>query len=92
MSHEAYAIGLVEEIVERHNLLSTALHRAEIIANNAPIAIEQAKLAIDKGLHLSLEESLAVEHEYYKQTLATEDRLEGLRAFQEKRDPNYQGK
>lgn len=92
MSHEAYAIGLVEEIVERHNLLSTALHRAEIIANNAPIAVKQAKQAIDKGLHLSLEESLVVEHECYKQTLSTEDRLEGLRAFKEKRDPSYQGK
>lgn len=91
-SSEAYALGMLEEVVERHHLFQTALNWAEEIANNAPIAIRQAKLAINKGTEQPLEEGLKIERACYNKTIATEDRLEGLRAFKEKRQPKYKGK
>lgn|SRR5699024_8758685 len=91
-STEAYELGMIEEITERHHLLTYALNLAETIANNAPIAIQQAKLAINEGMHISINEGLKIEQECYQQTIPTEDRLEGLRAFKEKRTPIYKGK
>lgn len=91
-SSEAYTLGLVEEIVERHRLLKTALDYAHTIASNAPIAVKQAKKAINNGMNASLTDGLKVEHAAYKQTIDTEDRIEGLKAFAERREANYVGK
>lgn len=92
LSSEAYALGMVEEVVERHHLITTALNWAETISNNAPIAIQQAKIAINKGTEHPLYEGLKIERACYNKTIATEDRLEGLRAFKEKRQPKYNGR
>ncbi|RDW17733.1 enoyl-CoA hydratase [Oceanobacillus chungangensis] len=89
---EALNIGLVEQIFKKENLLNEAIKLAESIAANGPIAIEQAKLAINTGMQTNLLSGLAIEHEAYKKTIPTEDRLEGLHAFSEKRRPRYQGK
>ncbi|AXI09211.1 enoyl-CoA hydratase [Oceanobacillus zhaokaii] len=89
---EALDIGLVEQVVKKENLLYEAIKLAEIITANGPIAIEQAKLAIHKGMQTDLSSGLTIEHEAYKKTIPTADRLEGLHAFSEKRIPNYQGK
>src|SRR5690625_2551465 len=75
---EAYKIGLVESIVKPENLLQEAKHLADKIASNGPIAIKQAKEAINKGIETDLYTGLAIEHLCYKQTIPTEDRLEGL--------------
>ena len=91
-AEEASQIGLVEKIVKSTDLLNEAIKLAEIIASNGPIAIRQAKIAIDLGMKTDLAMGLSVEHESYLQTIHTEDRLEGLRAFQEKRRPHYKGK
>jgi len=91
-SPEAHALGIIEEITERHHLFTNALHLAETIAYNAPIAIQQAKLAINEGMHMSIHEGLKVEQKCYQQTIPTKDRLEGLRAFKERRTPIYKGK
>lgn len=89
---EALHIGLVEEIVASDELLHRAIHVAEKIASNGPIAIRQAKRAIDLGFQTDLTTGLAIESACYEQTIYTEDRLEGLRAFSEKRQPKYKGK
>lgn len=88
---EALQIGLVEDIVKSTDLLAKAIKLAEKIAKNGPIAIRQAKIAVNQGIQTDLVTGLSIEHESYQQTIHTEDRLEGLRAFQEKRKPNYKG-
>jgi enoyl-CoA hydratase/carnithine racemase len=62
------------------------------IAQNGPIAIQQAKFAINKGTDAPLEVGLNIESHAYAICIPTEDRLEGLRAFKEKRKPKYQGR
>lgn len=89
---EALSIGLVEEVVEEEQLLNVAMELAKSIAANGPIALEQAKLAINKGIEVDLATGLEMEHLAYRVTIPTEDRLEGLDAFREKRKPIYQGK
>lgn len=91
VAEKAFQIGLVEEIVEAEQLLDEAIKLAETIANNGPIAIRQAKLAINKGFETDLTTGLVVEHLSYKETIHTKDRLEGLEAFKEKRKPIYKG-
>lgn len=57
-----------------------------------PDCVASSKKAINEGAALPLEAALAVEREAYLQTLQTEDRLEGLASFKEKRPPVYKGK
>ena len=65
---------------------------AEAIAANGPVAVRQAKKAIDGGFDLPMAEALAHEWECYQAVIATEDRIEALRAFAERRPPRYQGR
>ena len=89
---EALSIGLVEEVVPKEELLHYALELAKSIAKNGPVALRQAKTAINQGLQTDLSTGLEIEHLCYKETIPTNDRLEGLEAFKEKRAPVYQGK
>ncbi|MEC5422570.1 enoyl-CoA hydratase [Virgibacillus sp. C22-A2] len=89
---EALKIGMVEQVVEYNELLKTAVQLANKIAGNGPIALEQAKTAINKGIQTDLSTGLALEHLCYKETIPTSDRKEGLEAFREKRKPIYKGK
>jgi enoyl-CoA hydratase/carnithine racemase len=59
---------------------------------NAPVAVSTAKHAIDEGVALELDAALALELQKYEAVLQTEDRLEGLRAFAEKRPPVFKGR
>lgn len=86
---EALSIRLVEKVFPGETLLDETIKTAAKIAENGPIALEQAKLAIRKGIDVSLRDGLALEHQCYKETLYTKDRLEGLQAFAEKRKPIY---
>ncbi len=79
-------------LVNRVGGIDDALHLAKAITENAPIAVGLAKHAIDEGLHLDLDGGLTLEQQQYEQTLKTEDRLEGLKAFAEKRPPVYRGR
>ncbi|WP_461834567.1 enoyl-CoA hydratase [Desulfothermus sp.] len=89
---EALDIGLVNRICTLENLLSECEKLALEICETGPIAIEQAKYAINKGIEVDINTGLAIESNAYWITIPTEDRLEGLRAFKEKRKPNYKGK
>lgn len=88
---EAREIGLVEYVVPLDSLLDKALEIASQIVHNGPIAVTQAKFAIDKGYDVDLNTGLAIEQNAYEITIPTKDRLEGLLAFKEKRPPEYIG-
>jgi enoyl-CoA hydratase/carnithine racemase len=89
---EAYRIGLLQEIYPQDELETMSYQISREIARNAPIAVVQAKQAINDGMQVPLEEGLTIEKTCYQTTIATVDRVEGLRAFQEKRPPVYIGK
>ena len=89
---QAYAWGLVNEVFPQADLLREALATASRIARNAPISVRQAKLSIHRGLQSSLRDGLALEIEAYNRMVPTEDRREGVLAFNEKRPPNFKGR
>ncbi|QRG70685.1 enoyl-CoA hydratase-related protein [Brevibacillus choshinensis] len=88
---EAWRIGLVNRVVAAEKLMENAYELAEEIAANAPLALAQAKFAIDCGLEVDLASGLQVESNAYQLLIPTKDRLEGLEAFQQKRKPAYRG-
>lgn len=89
---EALSLGLVHRLASEGRLIAVALELAEGVANNAPLAVAAAKHAIDEGWSLPLPEALRLEHSKYESILHTEDRLEGLKAFAEKRAPRFRGR
>lgn len=91
-AEEALQIGLVNAICEKDELIPEAMKMAAMICETGPIAIEQAKYAINYGLETDLHTGLSIESNAYWVTIPTEDRLEGLAAFREKRKPVYKGK
>jgi len=91
-AQEALEIGLANKICPPDKLLEEALAMAAMICETGPIAIQQAKYAINYGLEADLHTGLAIESNAYWVTIPTEDRVEGLTAFREKRKPVYKGK
>lgn len=91
-AEEAYAYGIIEHIVEPRDLLPQARNLAREIGKNAPLSLIQAKTAINQGMQTDITTALQIESLAYSRLLQTEDRLEGLLAFQEKRLPVYHGK
>lgn len=89
---EAADWGLVNAVYPQADLLPAALETAERIAANAPIAVRQAKQAIHRGLGMSLADGLTFEIEAYNRTVPTEDRREGVLAFNEKRKAVFKGR
>ena len=90
-AEEALAIGLVNHVCAPDQLRKTCDAMAAEICETGPIAIEQAKYAINHGLETDLHTGLAIESNAYWVTIPTQDRLEGLAAFREKRKPVYKG-
>ncbi len=88
---EAQALGLVDRLAPEGTLRQTCLELAASIAANGPLAVSAAKHAIDGGLALGLDEALRIERQHYETVLKSQDRLEGLRAFAERRTPNFKG-
>jgi enoyl-CoA hydratase len=91
-AREAKAIGLVNHVVPTGQARAKALEIAATIADNGPIAVRQAKKAVNRGGETDLETGMALAIEAYNNTVTTEDRPEGVRAFNEKRKPRFQGK
>jgi len=84
--------GLVNRICEPEKLLEEALATAQAIAANAPLAVRQAKKSIHYGLAMDLLSGYRFEIETYNRLVDTADRREGVRAFNEKRKPRFEGK
>ena len=80
---EAKAIGLVNHLVPKGQARAKALEIATTIAQNGPVAVRQAKKAVNRGSETDLETGMALAIEAYNVTVTTEDRLEGVRAFNE---------
>jgi enoyl-CoA hydratase len=91
-AQEALQFGLVNRVVPVVKFLEEALSLAEGIAGRAPVAIRAGKEAINAVFENSLTEGLSSEKELFYGLFSTEDQEEGMRAFIEKRKPNWQGK
>jgi enoyl-CoA hydratase/carnithine racemase len=91
-AQEALKIGLVNKICDQKDLWDECKKMADMICETGPIAIEQAKYAINYGMETDIQTGLAIESNAYWVCIPTEDRLEGLAAFKEKRKPVYRGR
>jgi enoyl-CoA hydratase len=91
-AQEAHRIGLVSQVVPRDRLIAEATALAERIAARGPIAVRYAKEAVSKGLDMTLEQALRFETDLTIILQTTEDRAEGVRAFLDKRPPQFQGR
>ena len=91
-AEQALAWGMINKICEPDRLMSDALAVAARIAGNAPLSVRQAKKALDKATELDRSSGYAFEIEAYNRTVVTEDRQEGINAFNEKRKPKYKGR
>lgn len=89
---EAYRIGLAEFVTDAGEAVAKGHEVAGEIARSGPVAVRAAKRAIDGGLDRGVAEGLAFERECYDLTLPTQDRLEALAAFAEKRPPVFEGR
>jgi enoyl-CoA hydratase/carnithine racemase len=91
-AQEAYDWGVVNRLVAADQLLPEALATAERIAQNAPISVRQAKKSLNMSEQIDLRNGYDYEIEAYNRMVPTEDRLEGVRAFNEKRPPDFKGR
>src|SRR5690606_24643520 len=91
-SAEALEYGLVTCLATREQLADVAGAFADSILANGPIALQQAKFAIKNGMNTDLQTGLQIERKAYEITIPTEDRVEALAAFGEKRKPVFKGK
>jgi enoyl-CoA hydratase len=91
-AEEALAWGMVNKVCADDQLMAEARAVAERIAANAPISARQAKKSLDKATELDRLSGYAFEIEAYNRTVGTEDRQEGINAFNEKRKPRYKGR
>ncbi len=91
-AEDAHAWGIVNHLSEPGQLLSDTLAIAQRIADNAPISVRQAKQSIHYGLQMDLRSGMMFEIEAYQRMVGTQDRLEGVRAFNEKRKPRFAGR
>ena len=90
-AEEALAMGLVSKVVDDAAVYDSAREMARAIAALPPIAVQQAKEAVILGADASLATALALERKALQLTLATADKTEGMRAFLEKRKPEFKG-
>lgn len=91
-AQEAYRIGLCEVLAEKGTALEEALLIAKKIAKAAPLAVRNAKAVMCEGAELPLNEALALEAKQFGVLCDTEDKIEGVNAFLEKRVPHFIGK
>jgi enoyl-CoA hydratase len=91
-AHEAYRIGLVNEVVPTTDLISRCEAILKRICANAPLAIRYSIDAVNEGIDVDLSSGLKLEAKYFSLAAGTEDKKEGTSAFVQKRAPQFQGK
>lgn len=91
-AREAFDMGLVSEIAADAEVEKRALQMAQQIADLSPLAIQQAKESVLRGLDASLDTGLALETKAIQILFSSQDQKEGMAAFIEKRKPQFQGK
>ncbi len=91
-AEQGEAWGLINKVTAPDKLMDEALATARRIAANAPISVRQAKQSVLRGSQMSIWDGLAFEIEAYNRMVPTEDRREGVLAYNEKRKPNFRGR
>lgn len=91
-AQKAYHYGVVNEVVPLADLMPTAMRYADLICKNAPLAVRKVKESAVKGLGMPLKQALDQEMIYAGEVFSTEDAMEGILAFQQKRSPVWKGK
>jgi enoyl-CoA hydratase len=89
---QAFDWGMVNRICKADTLVQEALETAAVIAANAPISTRQIKQSVNMGLNIDLQTGMMFEIEAYNRMVPTDDRREGIQAFNEKRKPVYRGR
>lgn len=89
---EAERAGLVNRVVPVERTLEEAVELAQAIAERAPLAVRLGKEMVNNAFETSLQDGIADERRSFYFLFSTEDQKEGMRAFMEKRDPEWQGK
>lgn len=91
-AQQAYDWGVVNEVCEPQELMPRVLETARAIARNAPLSIRQVKKSVRFGMQMELKTAYRFEIEAYNHLVETEDRYEGIEAFNEKRKPVFKGR
>lgn len=89
---EAFDYGILTKVVQDDHLTDQTIDFANAILKNGPVALQQAKFAVKHGMNVDLQTGLSIERKAYELTIPTEDRIEALTAFAEKRSPVFKGK
>jgi enoyl-CoA hydratase/carnithine racemase len=88
----AHDLGLVTAVVQRTSLEPETLQLAEDICRSSPVAVREAKRAIDRGIEVPMEHGIEIEDQAWRKAVSSEDRWEGVAAFNEKREPSWKGR
>jgi len=91
-AQQAYEWGVANAVTAPADLMPAVMAVAERIRANAPISVRQAKKAIHAGMQMDLASGLSFEVQAYERMISTEDRREGINAFNEKRKPDFKGR
>ena len=89
---EAYRIGLVDAVVPVDDLDDYVADETALYATRGPLSLAMTKRAVDHGMQVDLASGLEIETDIVAHVFATEDKLEGMRAFLEKRQPHFHGR
>lgn len=89
---EACRIGLVNKVTEPEALMDEAMEMAAKIASKAPIAVKYSKHAINKGMQTDMDTAISIEADLFGLCFSSEDQKEGMKAFLEKRAPDFKNK
>jgi enoyl-CoA hydratase len=91
-AEQAREWGILNRVCTKEELWPAVMETATAIAGNAPLSVRQAKKSIHFGLQMDIRTALRFEIEAYNQLVGTEDRVEGIRSFNEKRRPVFKGR
>jgi enoyl-CoA hydratase len=91
-AEEALRIGLVNAVYSSGELMNKVMERARLIASKGPLAVAQARKSMYHGFDLALPSALELERQIFAGLFASSDQKEGMRAFAEKRKPEFKGK
>lgn len=91
-AQEALRIGLINQLIPEENFVSEVDRIARVVLSKAPLSLSFIKEAVGRGMELSLEQGLKLEMDLYSLLQTTTDREEGIKAFREKRTPEFHGR
>jgi len=87
----ALAWGLVSRVIPRAELDAASLELALDVCRSSPVGVREAKRAIDRGLEVPMEHAIELEEQAWRRAVASDDRTEGIAAFNQKREPQWKG-